>query len=294
MSYQFLGTPSIGYSPMGDIVDSCKQVAYDHKFGTDKEDVQAYAECGADAYCVSQGIPPGICGKVAGPIVGGIYDALDELFGGGGIDCSKASSFDACDPCMQINHGYPLMNDPACLAQKKEQPLLDALYVQHKICQSAQDAYDKLEFEAFQILTAKRKEFFPAEPPIQPGTQAGNNKLRGFLVTIGQMKSLYDQNSMLVYNCETANSKAYAAKNPAIAAANAKLVLEAAATVEPAMQKVVQAWGTKISDFPMMTKLHVVSARDAKTKEAGMSAVGKLAVAGGVGLGLWWLWRKYG
>lgn len=116
MSYEALSGTS-------DAIDRCIDATVSSDLSTGPARERAFkqgARCAADAYCATYGVPPGVCGSVAGPIADGIVSVFNDVFGGDpGIDCAQVSTFDKCSPCLTIQRGYLYPeSDPECRAQR--------------------------------------------------------------------------------------------------------------------------------------------------------------------------------
>lgn len=73
------------------------------------------AECAADAYCAAQGVPPGLCSQVAGPVADKVAEIWSDIFGCDTcVDCSRHSQFRSeCHPCTLIKAGLQFLTNPA-------------------------------------------------------------------------------------------------------------------------------------------------------------------------------------
>lgn len=74
----------LGQDDEGTVAEKCldevKGADLDTKSGRE-EAFKTGAECAADGYCASYGVPPGICGPIAGWIAEGITDVWNDIFG---------------------------------------------------------------------------------------------------------------------------------------------------------------------------------------------------------------------
>jgi hypothetical protein len=63
-----------------DVYNRCTGGGDISQIQTDKQGLKGYAECAADAYCATYGVPPGICSTVAQAL----FDAIDDVFSNAG------------------------------------------------------------------------------------------------------------------------------------------------------------------------------------------------------------------
>jgi len=120
-TFAWLGAPRVGWlgqeasasvnvqtsnAAANNVINQCQGTVAHADLSTGKARAETFeraGKCAAEALCeyYSGGaVPPGLCSKIAGPVLKAVVDVWNDLFGGPtGIDCSKVSTVDPCHPC---------------------------------------------------------------------------------------------------------------------------------------------------------------------------------------------------